>query len=221
MYTSALDLGNLGTTVGSTTRTDKADSNTDPQAAQDRFLTLLVAQINSQDPLNPMDNAQMTTQMAQINTVSGIQQLNATLKGMSDQYNAMQGLQGTSLIGRQALVEGNKFSFDGEQARGAVSLSGAASQVAVDVMGTNGELIETVNLGALPAGQHAFSWNAAGVDPKRVAGFSIRASDSGQPVTATPLTRTPVTAVSFTGGAMSLQLQDGRTMGYAQVRAFM
>lgn len=221
MYTSALDLGSLGSSVGSSTRTDKADSNSDPQAAQDRFLTLLVAQINSQDPLNPMDNAQMTTQMAQINTVSGIQQLNATLKGMSDQYSAMQGLQGTSLIGRQALVEGNKFSFDGDQARGAVALSGAASQVAIDVMGTNGALIETVNLGALPAGQHAFSWNAAGVDPASVAGFSIRASQGGAAVTATPLTRTPVTSVSFTSGAMSLQLQDGRTLGYDQVRAFM
>jgi flagellar basal-body rod modification protein FlgD len=221
MYTSALDLGSLGSSVGSTTRTDKADSNSDPQAAQDRFLTLLVAQINSQDPLNPMDNAQMTSQMAQINTVSGIQQLNATLKGMSDQYSAMQGLQGTSLIGRQALVEGNKFSFDGDQARGALALSGAASQVAIDVVGTNGALIETVNLGALPAGQHAFSWNAAGVDPASVAGFSIRASQGGAAVTATPLTRTPVTSVSFTSGAMSLQLQDGRTLGYDQVRAFM
>jgi flagellar basal-body rod modification protein FlgD len=221
MYTSAIDLGGLGSSVGSTTNTSKADANTDPQAAQDRFLKLLVAQINSQDPLNPMDNAQMTTQMAQINTVSGIQQLNATLKGMSDQYSAMQGLQGTSLIGRQALVEGNRFSFDGDQASGALALSGPASQVAVDVVATNGELIETVNLGALPAGQHAFSWNAAGIDPARVAGFSVRATDGGQAVTATPLTRTAVTSVSFTGGAMSLQLQDGRTLGYDKVRAFM
>jgi flagellar basal-body rod modification protein FlgD len=168
-----------------------------------------------------MDNAQMTTQMAQINTVSGIQQLNATLKGMSDQYSAMQGLQGTSLIGRQALVEGNRFSFDGDEASGAMALSGPASQVAVDVMGTNGELIESVNLGALPAGQHAFNWNAKGIDPARVAGFAVRATEGGQPVTATPLTRAAVTAVGFTGGAMSLQLQDGRTVGYDKVRAFM
>lgn len=221
MYTSALDLGGLGSTVGSSTRADKADSNTDPQAAQDRFLKLLVAQINSQDPLNPMDNAQMTTQMAQISTVSGIEQLNATLKGMSDQYSAMQGLQGTALIGRQALVEGNRLGFDGDEARGALALSGAASQVVVDVVGSNGELIDSVSLGALPAGQHAFSWNASGVDPARVAGFAVRATQGGQAVAATPLTRTPVTSVSFTGGVMSLQLQDGRTLGYDQVRAFM
>ena len=221
MYTSALDLNSLGSAVGSTTGANKVDSNSDPQAAQDRFLTLLVAQINSQDPLNPMDNAQMTTQMAQINTVSGIQQLNATLKGMADQFGSLQSLQGTSLIGRQALLEGNTLSFDGEQGRGALALSGPADQVMVDVMGTNGTLLDSVNLGALPAGQHPFSWDGAGLDPARVGGFSVRATQGGQAVTATPLTRTPVTSVGFSAGAMTLQLQDGRTLGYDQIKAFM
>ena len=44
--------------------------------SEDRFLKLLVAQMQNQDPLNPMDNAQVTSQMAQINTVSGIEKLN-------------------------------------------------------------------------------------------------------------------------------------------------
>jgi flagellar basal-body rod modification protein FlgD len=63
------------------------------QAAQDRFLKLLVAQLNNQDPMNPMDNAQMTSQMAQINTVTGIQQVNETLKSLAEQFSAMQVLQ--------------------------------------------------------------------------------------------------------------------------------
>ena len=50
----------------------KANAATDPAAAQDRFLKLLVAQLNNQDPMNPLDNAQMTSQIAQINTVTGI-----------------------------------------------------------------------------------------------------------------------------------------------------
>src|SRR5574343_277071 len=44
----------------------------------DRFLKLLVAQMSNQDPLNPMDNAQLTSQMAQISTVSGLEKLNTT-----------------------------------------------------------------------------------------------------------------------------------------------
>ena len=46
---------------------------------EDRFLTMLITQLRNQDPLNPMDNAQVTTQMAQMSTVAGIQQLNTTL----------------------------------------------------------------------------------------------------------------------------------------------
>src|SRR3990167_8514165 len=67
--------------------------------AQDRFLKLLVAQLKNQDPLNPMDNAQITTQMAQISTVSGIDKLNSTLQSMAAAFNAGQSLQATAMIG--------------------------------------------------------------------------------------------------------------------------
>ena len=83
------------------------NAGTDPTAAQDRFLKLLVAQLNNQDPMNPMDNAQMTSQMAQINTVTGIQQVNETLKSMADQFASLQVLQGASMVGRDVLIEGS------------------------------------------------------------------------------------------------------------------
>ena len=89
----------------------------------DRFLKLLVAQINSQDPLNPMDNAQMTTQMAQINTVTGIQQVNQTLKSLMDQFSAVQTIQGASLVGRQIVTQGNSLSVKDGVAQGSFSLS--------------------------------------------------------------------------------------------------
>ena len=220
MLAAPIDLSNLGTTVGSTTATT-TNKASDSQASQDRFLKLLVAQLNNQDPLNPMDNAQMTTQMAQINTVSGIQQMNETLKSMADQYSAMQSMQGTSLIGRDALVTGNSLSYDGSTGRGAVALDTAATSVTVDIMGTNGAVLDSVNLGALGVGQHAFEWDAGSVDPSTVKGFSIRATNNGAAITATPLSRVPVSSVSFKDGAMSLQLQNGQTLAYDQVRAFM
>ncbi|MCW5655629.1 flagellar hook capping FlgD N-terminal domain-containing protein [Hydrogenophaga sp.] len=220
MFITPIDTSTLGSTVGSTTGTG-AKNATDPQASQDRFLKLLVAQLNSQDPLNPMDNAQMTTQMAQINTVSGIQELNATLKGMATQFGAMQQLQGTSLIGREALIEGSQLGFAGDVGRGAMNLKTAADQVYVDIMGTNGEIVETLDFGALGAGQHAFNWAGEDVDLSKVAGFRVRASMADQPVTATTYTRLTVSSVAFANGSMNLQLQDGRTLSYDQVKAFM
>ena len=217
---TALDLSNLGTTVGSTTGTGGNNTN-DPQAMQDRFLKLLVAQINSQDPLNPMDNAQMTTQMAQINTVSGIQQLNDTLKSMAEQYSAMQAMQGTSLIGRHAVVDGSSLYIDGDAAQGALQLDKDAGNVVIDIVGTNGAVIDSVELGALKAGQHAFGWDATGVDTSAVKGFAIRATDSSGAVTAQPKSLVPVSAVGFQDGAMTLQLANGQRLAYGQVDAFM
>ncbi|MFW2356971.1 flagellar hook assembly protein FlgD [Hydrogenophaga sp.] len=220
MFSTPIDTSSLGTTVGSTTGTS-AKNNMDPEASQDRFLKLLVAQLNNQDPMNPMDNAQMTTQMAQINTVSGIQELNATLKGMAAQFGSMQTLQGTSLIGREALVEGNKFGFDGTVGKGAMRLEASASQVAVEVLGKNGQVIDTLDFGALTAGQHSFNWDGTGIDPNQVAGFRVKASDGGQPVKSTSYTRQTVTSVGFANGTMNLQLQDGSTLGYDQVSTFL
>jgi flagellar basal-body rod modification protein FlgD len=78
------------TATSTSTSASSSSSSSDMNAAQDRFLKLLVAQLNNQDPMNPMDNAQMTSQMAQINTVTGIQQVNDTLKSMAEQFTAMQ-----------------------------------------------------------------------------------------------------------------------------------
>lgn len=220
MYASAIDTSSLGSTVGSTTATTPNNAS-DPQAAQDRFLKLLVAQINNQDPLNPMDNAQMTSQMAQINTVSGIQQLNETLKGMAGQFSSLQGMQGASLLGRDALVEGDSLSFNGSVGRGALDLPSDAGQVYVDIFGKNGELIDSIDMGARGAGTHAFEWDAGSVDVSKVGRFAVRAANGEEQVTATPLARIPVLSVGMNAGTMNLQLSNGRSLTYDQVRAFM
>ena len=216
----AIDLGNLDNTVGSTTGT-KGNNSTDPQASQDRFLKLLVAQINNQDPLNPMDNAQMTTQMAQINTVSGIQELNATLTGMAAQFNSLTALQGTSLIGREALLPGDQLTFKNGQGKAAFSLDAKATDVKVDIMGTNGEVLGTVDMGALGPGLHGFNWDAEGLDPSKVKGFKVRALDGTTSVDSVALQRISVDSVSFSGGSIYMLLQDGTTRAYNDVLAFM
>src|SRR3990167_7263499 len=97
------------TATGGTSASAKTDSATDPAAAQDRFLKLLVAQLNNQDPMNPLDNAQMTSQIAQINTVTGIQQLNFTMLGIAEQFSSLQTMQGATMIDRTVVLEGDKL----------------------------------------------------------------------------------------------------------------
>src|SRR5450830_1630898 len=86
-------------------------STTSAADQQDRFLKLLVAQMTHQDPMNPVDNAQMTSQIAQINTVTGIQQLNTTMQTMASQFSSMQLMQGGGLIGHEVLTAGNSMTI--------------------------------------------------------------------------------------------------------------
>src|SRR6187402_1594564 len=71
--------------------------------SEQRFLKLLVTQLNNQDPLNPMENAELTSQLAQMSTVSGIEKLNSTLSGLVSQTGSNQVLQAASLIGYNVL----------------------------------------------------------------------------------------------------------------------
>ena len=80
------------------TSTPAASAASDASVTSDRFLKLLVAQMQNQDPLNPMDNAEVTSQMAQINTVTGIDKLNTTVEGLSSQFVQLQAMQGASLV---------------------------------------------------------------------------------------------------------------------------
>ena len=112
--------------VGATSSTSDVNVASSPAASaaadatmtSDRFLKLLVAQMKNQDPLNPMDNAQVTSQMAQINTVTGIDKLNTTVAGLSAQFMQMQAMQGASLVGHDVIVPGNKLDIDAVTAIG-------------------------------------------------------------------------------------------------------
>src|SRR3954451_24813425 len=98
----------------------------DATVTSDRFLKLLVAQMQNQDPLNPMDNAQVTSQMAQINTVTGIDKLNTSVQGLSGQFVQMQALQGAALVGHDVIVPGNKIAVADGVAVGGFELANPA-----------------------------------------------------------------------------------------------
>jgi len=95
---------------------------TSAKEAGERFLKLLVTQLQNQDPMNPVDNAQMTSQMAQISTVSGIEKLNVTVEGLTSQFVQMQALQGASLVGKDVILKGDKLSSIDGKAVGAFEL---------------------------------------------------------------------------------------------------
>jgi len=189
--------------------------------AQDRFLKLLVAQLNNQDPMNPMDNAQMTSQMAQINTVTGIQQVNDTLKSMAEQYSAMQVLQGSSMVGHEVLIEGNALSIVNGSAGGAIDLSARAEAVKLEIMTPGGQIVDTINLGALDAGRHTFDWDASSYQGTGSPSFKMTATLGGKTIDGMSMTRATVSSVSSDTTGMQVQLQGRTAVPYSSIKAIL
>ena len=212
--TSTAASGSAGTAL-------KSAGQTSADAQQDRFLKLLVAQLNNQDPMNPMDNAQMTSQMAQINTVSGISQLNETMKSMASQFTSMQVMQGAGMIGHGVMLESNTLSIDAGKARGAIDLQGDASSVSVQILSPGGQVLDTLNLGAMAPGRHAFEWDASGYTDTASPMFKIVANSGKQAVAATALAQDTITSIGTNGGTMSVQLKGRAAVAYDAIKAIL
>lgn len=198
----------------------KANAATDPAAAQDRFLKLLVAQLNNQDPMNPLDNAQMTSQIAQINTVTGIQQLNQTMQSMAAQFNSLQVMQGTSLVGRSVMSEGSTLAVADKTGKGGFELASPATNVKVEVLNASGQVIDTMDLGAKAAGRHTFDWDGSqysgSTDGLK---FRVSAVNGSTKLDSTPLALSKVTAAGAEDGQLVLTLANGQTINYSQIKA--
>jgi flagellar basal-body rod modification protein FlgD len=218
-----MDFSTLNVTSPSAAATNaaaaSATSQSDQAGSADRFLKLLVTQMQNQDPLNPMDNSQVTSQMAQINTVSGIQQLNTSVQGLSGQFAQMQALQGASMVGRDVVVPGNILNISNGVGQGGFELSGPADNVKVDVLAPSGQVIDTLNLGAQASGLQSFSWPAS--TATNASGLTFRVSATNGSISSTPtaLMLDRVNAISTAGNTFNLELQNGGTVPYSTVRA--
>jgi flagellar basal-body rod modification protein FlgD len=193
---------------------------------QNTFLQLLVTQLQNQDPTNPMDSSQMTSQLAEINTVTGIGQLNTSLSSLSTQLNAGQTSQAALLIGTAVLAPGNSITVaSGKTSEFGVQIPAAESNVQVNVVNGAGQVVNTLNLGNQPAGTVPISW--APVDSSGNAlpagTYTLSATGtlaSGAAGTATTLTPGTVeSVVTGTNGAPSLVLSTGNTVALSSIAA--
>jgi flagellar basal-body rod modification protein FlgD len=183
-----------------------ASSGSTPAATQANFLKLLVAQLNSQDPMNPMDNAQMTTQMAQLNMVSGIDTLNTTVQSMATQFSSMQALQGASIVGHDVIVNGSNLALNAGVGKGAINLASNADAVSVNVVTASGQVLDTIKLGPQSAGQVPFSWTTSTYANRTDLSFNVTATAAGQAVVATPLMQATVVSANPSATGLSLGL---------------
>jgi flagellar basal-body rod modification protein FlgD len=214
-----------------TTLSRATQSNLQNQAVdtgQDRFLTMLIAQLKNQDPLNPLDNAQLTSQLAQISTVQGIERLNTTLAALAGSFQAGQSLQAAGLVGRQVLVTGDRMELSAAGARAAFSLPQSVDHLTISVTDASGSVVHRVELGAQAAGTQIFEWDGmADSGARAVDGiyrFEIGARANGTAVTAETLSLGRVDSVTQApGGTGGTILNLGRLgeIPFAAIRRIM
>src|ERR1041384_4788547 len=177
------------TAASSTTTASGATQGATKESPKETFMKLLVAQLEHQNPLSPMDNTQFTQQLAQFTSLEQLQSMNANLSALMNAQTTTNGLQAATLIGKQIQAQANttQVTKQGEATPFQYTLAADSANVQIDVLDQAGNTTRTINARNQKAGPQALP--GAGKDPGAKplpAGdyhFQVTATDkAGKPV---------------------------------------
>lgn len=180
------------------------DSNS--TLGKDDFLTLLVAQLQNQDPLNPMDGTDFTAQLAQFSSLEQLQNINTNLESMHTTETIQTYSNAVSFIGKIVTALGNQiYVNDGVSEEIQFELSENAAGVYVSIYDEDGNYIQSLEYGAMSAGTQSLSWDGydylGNQSPDGTYQYNITAVDSdGSEVDVSTLTADTVTGVNYKDG---------------------
>jgi flagellar basal-body rod modification protein FlgD len=173
---------------------------------------LLTTQLKNQDPMNPLENAEVTSQLAQMSTVDGIERLNALFEKFVATQESNESLQAAALVGRGVLVPGSAMILTEAGAIGGFELTGEADNVALSIKDSMGLEVANMNLGAAGAGSHNFMWDGAAIDGSRAVNglytVSVSATQGGEKVDVSALEFGLVSGVIRGPKSTDLQVGD-------------
>ena len=196
--------------INAQSKAGTSDASSSSEEVQNRFLKLLVTQLKNQDPLNPLDNAAVTTQISQISTVTGIENLNATMQTLLSNFNDGQSMQAAGLLGKRVLVPGSRLALSDGEAGGGANLAGPADKVTLSILDAAGKVVQRQNLGARDAGSFSFTWDgqtdAGTAAPPGNYSFTITAVRGSESVAAETMQLGTVSALVRDKGTFQLEL---------------
>ena len=206
------------TSANSSTQAASSSLVTGSEASLDKtaFLKLLIEQLKNQDPLKPQDDSAFVAQLAQFSSLEQSMQTNTALSTMTSVLQGQSNAQVTSLVGKNATIQGRVIALGGSGtgATGTFSLDSASANTTATVQDSNGETVRVLDLGARNAGLVQFTWdgrNSAGnLQPAGNYSITVNATASnGGAVAVTQNITGTVTGVSFDQGYPVLILQNG------------
>lgn len=130
--------------------TEATKKKDDKTIGQDEFLTMLVAQLKNQDPLNPMQNEEFAVNLAQFSQLEKLVSIDQKLGNDQGDISSY-----AAYLGKEVTLSGDKVSVDdGDAGKVAIDLVGRSSNVTVELINSTGSVVQTVQAGTLEAGRH-------------------------------------------------------------------
>jgi flagellar basal-body rod modification protein FlgD len=183
-----------------------------PQLNESDFLSLLVAQMQDQDPTQPTDPTQFVSQLANFSEVSGMDSMQTSMSNLASSMLASQVASGTSLIGQQVIASTTSAALTaGGTVTGALNVPSNATSLQVQVSDASGNLVSTFAV-TPPAGggTTAFTWNgltsSGAAAPAGIYNFAVTANGGGAATPLTPMFASTVTSVSVDPSTQALTL---------------
>lgn len=205
-----------------------AASNTpkehDTSLDQDAFLSILVAQLTHQDPLNPMEDTDMTSQLAQFSSLEQLTNINKGITTLNDTMNQNDILTAVSFIGKEVKAEGYKVSLnEGNASTIYYGFGETVSSIKMNIYDEEGAIVRTVELGSKEAGTYQYSWDGKDENgnalPDGQYGVGILGEDlNGDYVMVQTEISGKVDGVVTENGTQYLRLEDGRFINMLNVK---
>jgi len=200
--------GSRGTSTASATST-----NTQDNLGRDEFLTLLVAQLENQDPLNPLESTEFTSQLAQYSSLEQLFNVNGTLLEIKEGLDVQSSGDVLKYLGKEVTSDENAISLvNGLAGEGGYSLE-ERGEVMVVVYDAGGEEVQRIYEGWKDPGTHAFQWNGEDQDGHALqdglyAFQAMAADEAGGEVAVSTRMTGKITGIQYVGGQPTLMMGD-------------
>jgi flagellar basal-body rod modification protein FlgD len=127
---------------------------------KDDFLSLLITQLQHQDPLNPTDSVEFTAQLAQFSSLEQLANVNDNLRQLQNFEASINNSQAVRLIGKEITANGNFLKLTAGDSVGCdFKLDQNAALVVVTIYDASGAYIKSLESQDLTAGQHQIVWD--------------------------------------------------------------
>jgi len=212
--------------ITSVAKTDSSQSRSAITGGKDigkqDFLKLFIKQLQSQDPLSPMESADFTAQLAQFSSLEQLTNSNDKLGQLISLQNSQTGVMASSIIGKTVAANGKSAYMNGESGVDLVySMGRDVSQVKVGIYDSEGRLVRSLSGNAVSAGTHSIRWDGTDNNgnslPAGTYDFTVSGSDSsGLTVDAATFTTGVVERISFENGVPMVTV-NGNTLPMSSV----